>query len=77
MIILLSENFRIFAAKRNKRNVYMKKIIYYITVGLLLIVGWPVMLVFPDKWNKFGRRIDKFFEIESPHTKNYKERNNN
>jgi hypothetical protein len=54
----------------------MKKIIYYITVGLLLIVGWPFMLVFPDKWNKFGRRIDKFFGIESPHTKNYNEHNN-
>jgi hypothetical protein len=54
----------------------MKKIIYYITVGLLLIVGWPFMLVFPDKWNKFGRRIDKFFGIESLHTKNYNEHNN-
>lgn len=55
---------------------YMKRILYCITVGLLLLIGWLVMLVFPDKWNKFGRRIDKFFGIQSPHTKNYNEHNN-
>ena len=53
----------------------MKKIIYYIIVFVVCIIGLPVMICFPKKWNKFGRRIDAFFQIDSPHTKNYKKIN--
>lgn len=49
----------------------MKKIIYCIVVFLMIIFGFPFMIFCRDGWNRFGRRVDKFFGIQSRHTKNY------
>lgn len=49
----------------------MKKIAYYFTVTVLCIVGFPVMILCRDRWNEFGRKVDAWFNIESPHTRNY------
>ena len=43
----------------------MRKIIYYITVIILCIIGVPFMIFCKDKWNRFGRKVDGFFGIDS------------
>ena len=49
----------------------MKKMIYYVVVFLVVLLGFPFMIFCRDKWNKFGRSIDNFFGIQSKHTRNY------
>ena len=53
----------------------MKKVIYVIVLSVLCIIGLPFMLLAPNKWNNFGRKVDAYFGIDSPHTKNYKKKN--
>lgn len=55
----------------------MRKIIYYITVIMLCIIGLPFMIFCKDKWNRFGRKVDGFFGIDSRHTRIYKEKYGN
>ena len=50
---------------------YMKKILYYILVPILMIVGLPFAIINREKWNAFGRKVDKAFGVESRHTKRY------
>ena len=49
----------------------MKKILYYIILPILVLVGLPVMIFNREAWNRFGRKVDKYFGVESRHTKNY------
>ena len=49
----------------------MKKIVYFIVVAIMCVIGLPFMIFCRDKWNAFGRKVDNVFKIESPHTKNY------
>lgn len=51
----------------------MKKILYYICIPIIVVIGIPFMIINKNKWNRFGRRVDKFFGVESKHTKNYKQ----
>lgn len=57
-----------------KNTLKMKKIIYYITVTMLCIIGLPFMIFCKNEWNCFGRKVDKFFGIESRHTRLYEEK---
>lgn len=50
---------------------YMKKILYYILVPFLCILGLPWMIIDKEGWNAFGRKVDKAFGVESRHSKNY------
>ena len=50
---------------------YMKKILYYILVPILMIVGLPFAFINREKWNAFGRKVDKTFGVESRHSKRY------
>ena len=47
----------------------MKKVLYYICLPFLLVLGLPVMVVNKEAWNRFGERVDAFFGVESRHTK--------
>ena len=49
----------------------MKKMIYYVVVFLVALLGFPFMIFCRERWNRFGRSIDNFFGIQSKHTKNY------
>lgn len=49
----------------------IKKILYNITVSILILFGFPFMFFCTEKWNEFGRKVDKFFGIKSQHTINY------
>ena len=53
----------------------MKKIVYYIVVTIICIVGLPFSFFFKEKWNEFGRSIDNFFGVKSRHTKMWEEKN--
>lgn len=55
----------------NNKNNNMKKIVYFIVVAIMCVIGFPFMIFCRDKWNAFGRKVDGAFKIESPHTKNY------
>ena len=57
--------------KEKKIKYPMKKIIYYIVVFIMIIFGFPFMIFYKDRWNKFGRSIDNYFGVQSRHTKNY------
>lgn len=50
---------------------YMKKILYYILVPFLCILGLPWVIIDKEGWNAFGRKVDKAFGVESRHSKNY------
>jgi len=50
---------------------YMKKTLYYILLPLLFVFGLPFMIIDKEGWNAFGRKVDKFFGVESKHSKNY------
>lgn len=50
---------------------YMKKILYYILVPFLCILGLPWMIIDKEGWNAFDRKVDKAFGVESRHSKNY------
>jgi len=39
-----------------------------------MLFGLPVMLTDKNAWNRFGRKVDKFFGVESRHTRNYNAR---
>lgn len=58
--ILIIENF-----------IFYEKIVYFIVVAIMCVIGFPFMVFCRDKWNAFGRKVDGAFKIESPHTKNY------
>jgi hypothetical protein len=49
----------------------MKKVLYYILVPIVFLIGIPFIIIDKEKWNRFGRKFDRFFGIESKHTKNY------
>lgn len=53
----------------------MKKILYYICIPIVVIIGIPLMIIDKEKWNQFGRKVDRIFGVESRHTKNYKTNN--
>ena len=53
----------------------MKRILYYICIPIIVIIGIPFMIINKEKWNQFGRRVDRIFGIESRHTKNYNKKN--
>lgn len=55
---------------------WFKKIIYVLFVTILVIIGFPFMMFCRDKWNAFGRKIDYFFGIKSPHTVKWEKENN-
>ena len=50
---------------------YMKKTLYYILLPFLFVFGLPFMIIDKEGWNAFGRKVDKFFGVESKHSKNY------
>ena len=50
---------------------YMKKILYYTLLPFLFVFGLPFMIIDKEGWNAFGRKVDKFFGVESKHSKNY------
>lgn len=50
---------------------YMKKILYYILLPFLFVFGLPFIIMDKEGWNAFGRKVDKFFGVESKHSKNY------
>lgn len=54
----------------------MKKLVYYIVVPIIVVIGFPFALLFRDKWNEFGRSIDKYFGVKSKHTRNFEKLNN-
>ena len=58
------------------RYYYMKKFLYYALLPGLLIAGIPLMIINKEKWNAFGRNVDKAFGVESKHTKNHASANN-
>ena len=49
----------------------MKYILYYIALPFIMLFGLPVMLTDKNAWNRFGRKVDRFFGVESRHTRNY------
>lgn len=49
----------------------MKKIVYYIVVAIICIIGLPFSFFFKEKWNEFGRSVDRFFGVKSRHTKRW------
>lgn len=50
---------------------YTKKILYYILVPFLCILGLLWVIIDKEGWNAFGRKVDKAFGVESRHSKNY------
>jgi hypothetical protein len=51
----------------------MKKVVYYIVVTIIYIVGLPFSFFFKEKWNEFGRSVDRFFGVKSRHTRRWEE----
>lgn len=52
----------------------MKKVLYFILLPIVVIIGLPLSFINDDlkeKYNAFGRKFDNFFGVKSPHTKNY------
>ena len=49
----------------------MKKVLYFILLPLVVIIGLPYSFINREKWNSFGRKFDAYFGVKSPHTKNY------
>ena len=53
----------------------MKKVIYWIIIPFVVILGIPFMFINRESWNAFGRKLDKYFGVKSPHTRNYEREN--
>ena len=51
---------------------YLKKLLYFIVVPILVVIGIPWQVADIESWNRFGRKVDKVFGVESRHTKRYK-----
>ncbi len=49
----------------------MKKVLYFILLPLVVIIGLPYSIINREKYNAFGRKFDTYFGVKSPHTKNY------
>ena len=49
----------------------MKKVLYFILLPLVVIIGLPYSFINREKWNEFGRKFDAYFGVKSPHTRNY------
>ena len=54
----------------------MKKIIYYIILPIITIIGIPYSFINREKWNAFWRKVDNYFGVKSPHTKNFEKLQN-
>ena len=55
--------------------VSMKKVIYWIIIPFVVILGIPFMFINREGWNTFGRKLDYYFGVKSPHTRNYEREN--